>query len=559
MVEHAPSSQSSARLARAVATEIARQVTDVVICPGSRNSPLSIALLRQPGLRVHTRVDERSAAFLALGIARVTRRHVAVVTTSGTAASNCIPAMTEAAHSHTPLLLVTADRPRRLVGRGASQTIDQVGLCGPVAPTLHVDSTMVDTIPGLLNEWCEGRYAVHLNVALDNPLLSEELLAEDEPAAAHNEGPARVAQVDHGEVELDLSKDTLVIAGDEAWEVPGLEDVPTLAEPTAPAPFRPVHPLAAGLFAKGEIATEGSSEYADYVARTKPEQIVVVGHPTLHRPVAKLMADESITVVSLSRTAQVTDPTDNARFVGSRVKVTGAPRKQWLNLCDALSAVAAETVREVLADSTFGFTGLHVAAGIADGLGVGDTVVLGASNPVRDAAYVGLPFGGVDTYSPRGTAGIDGTVSQAVGVALAVQSAHPWELRAPRTVALMGDVTFLHDVGGLLIPPGQPRPENLTIVVANDDGCGIFETLETGRTEYREYFEDAFGTPHGVDIAALCAAYGVEHRRVETLPELLIALEDAAERSQGVLVIEAVTTRRTRRELTDALSRGVGL
>src|SRR5699024_8998431 len=151
--------------------------------------------------------------------------------------------------------------------------------------------------------------------------------------------------------------------------------------------------------------------------------------------------------------------------------------------------LAADTVRLVIADPNHGFTGLHVAAAVSDTLGTGDTLVLGASNPVRDASFVGLPYDGVDTYSPRGAAGIDGTVSQAVGIALATQSAHPDEPRAPRTVALIGDVTFLHDVGGLLIGPADAHPENLTIVVANDDGGGIFETLEIGAPELRASFE----------------------------------------------------------------------
>lgn len=535
-------------LAADVVREVAAHVTDVVLCPGSRNSPLSLAFLARSDVRVHVRHDERSAAFLALGLARVQRRHVGVVTTSGTAVANCFPAVVESAMSHTPLVVVSADRPQRFVGKGASQTIDQRNIFGSYAQFVDVteptDLVDVFTSP-----------TVHINVRLDTPLVDKQLPAEGEPTAKLPFRPF----VDHGQVELDLSKDTLVIAGDEAWEVDGLQDVPTIAEPTAPAPYYPVHPLAAGLLWRGEIATEGSSEYAEYVAKTKPEQLVIVGHPTLHRPVLALMADPSIEVTTLSRTETFTDPTDNATHRGTRVKTSGQPTKQWLTTCRAVSEVAAESVREVLADPQHGFTGLHVAAAIADGLGTGDVFVVGASNPVRDVSLVGLPFDGVDTYSPRGAAGIDGTVSQAVGVALATQSLHAEEVRAPRTVALLGDVTFLHDAGGLLIGPDDPAPENLTIVVANDNGGGIFESLEIGAEPLRPRFERAFGTPHEVDIESLCEAYGVNYRQAHNLGDLHTELAELTEDPRGITVVEAVVTRASRRKMSQDLNAAVGL
>ena len=544
----------SVALAGAVADVLARHLSDVVLCPGSRNSPLSLALLARDDVRVHVRLDERSAAFLALGIARVQGRHVGVVTTSGTAVANCLPAVVESAHSHTPLAIISADRPERFVGTGASQTIDQDGIFGGYAATTQV--TGEADLAGLADAFA-GQGTVHANVRLDAPLVGDRL---PERVSGGDVARGRFdAVVDHGEIALDLSRDTLVIAGDEAWEVEGLQDVPTIAEPTAPAPYLPVHPLAAGLFVRGEIATGGGSDYSEYVAKTKPEQIVVVGHPTLHRPVLALMADPDVEVTVLSRTEGFTDPAHNATHRGTRVKVTGQPRQQWLTLCDAVSRTAADAVRDVLEREELGFTGLHAAAAVTDTLGTGDTLLLGASNPVRDASLTGLPADGVDIYSPRGAAGIDGTVSQAVGVALAVQSLHPEEIRAPRTVALMGDVTFLHDAGGLLIGPDEPRPENLTIVVANDDGGGIFESLEIGAPTLRDSFERAFGTPHEADLEAISAGYGADFRRVEGVHELIHALLDATEEAAGLTVIEARTTRATRRDLDAALTAALGL
>ena len=533
-------------IAAAVAELVAKHCTDVVMSPGSRNSPLAYALLARRDVRVHMRIDERSAAFTALGLARVQRRHVAVVMTSGTAVANAYPAVIEAHMSHTPLAVISADRPERLVGTGASQTIWQQGIFSRYAETQQVQS---------LDDAHAASFAtpqVHINVALDTPLVPEAL---PEPVGAPRRvGPGALEGsrdwVDHGAVDVDLTRNTLVIAGDEAWEVPGLEHVPTIAEPTAPTPFHQVHPLAARFFAQSEVAI--SHDGGDFAADTKPEQVIVVGHPTLHRDVMALLADPDIEVIGISRTETFTGQPDKR---GSRVNATGQPTDTWLKICEAAGDVGAETVRQALTEDEFGFTGLHVAAAVCDTLGVGDTLVLGSSNPVRDASFVGMPFDGVSTYAARGAAGIDGTVSQAVGVALATQALRPDEIRAPRTLALMGDLTFIHDANGLLIGPDEPRPGNLTIVVANDDGGGIFEALEPGADNLRGAFERVFGTPHGTDVEKLAEAYGADYRRADTLAELNEVLLELESQPNPITVVEAATTRSTRRVLAARLNR----
>ncbi|MDK4273298.1 2-succinyl-5-enolpyruvyl-6-hydroxy-3-cyclohexene-1-carboxylic-acid synthase [Corynebacterium pseudodiphtheriticum] len=568
---------AAVQLAQQVAARLAEFATDVVLCPGSRNAPLSLALIAHPGLRVHVRLDERSAAFLALGLARVQQRHVAVVMTSGSAVSNCLPAVVEAAHSHTPLLVLSADRPQRLVGTGASQTIQQQGIFSTFTQTTQINT--VDDLPAFSKRLSADRLA-HINVAFDVPLVGSELaeprtdgladahFADANLASAHFADAPAIAPVDpahparrrlptwsdHGEVAVDLSKPTLVIAGDEAWRVDGLEDVPTIAEPSAPAPYVPVHPGAAAIFAKDD------AQVGEYYVRTKPDQIIVVGHPTLHRRVLTLITDPDIEVIVLSRTDDFLSLREGGaqETRGTRVKANGEPTWEWLQVCQAASDLAAGAVREALEDESYGFTGLHVAAAVTDTLAVGDTVFVGPSNPVRDVALTGLPFDGVDTYSPRGAAGIDGNISQAMGVAIAAQSLRADEIRAPRTVALLGDITFLHDVGGLLRGVDQPEPENLTIVVANDDGGGIFESLEVGQPGLRRDFEQAFGTPHGVDIAAICEGYGLPYQRVESPQELLDALAAQTEFPESILVIEAATTRATRRQLHQAIDAVLG-
>lgn len=539
----------SMTLARAVVDVLAHNVTDVVLSPGSRNSPLAYALLERGEIQVHVRIDERSAAFTALGLARVQRRPVGVVMTSGTAVANAYPAVIEAHMSHTPLAVISADRPESLVGTGASQTIWQQAIYGRYASTQQV--TTLDDVARI--SFADPQ--VHINVAFDIPLVPHELSAAT--GVLRRVGPGQLAtgvkavEVDHGVVDLDLSRDTLVIAGDEAWDVPGLELVPTIAEPTAPTPYHQVHPLAARFFTQAQVAI--SHDGGDFAASTKPEQVVVVGHPTLHRDVLALLADPDIEVIGLSRSDIFTGrPTRR----GSRANITGQPSDTWLKICEAAGEVGADTVRSTLQDPAFGFTGLHVAAAVCDTLGVGDTLVLGSSNPVRDASLVGLPFDGVDTYAARGAAGIDGTVSQAVGVALATQQLRPTEVRAPRTVALLGDLTFLHDVNGLLIGPDELRPGNLTIVVANDDGGGIFEALEVGAPQLRSQFERVFGTPHGVGVDKLAHAYGAIYRRADSVATLNDVLVELAAAPEPIAVVEAVTTRQTRRALAERLAQG---
>ena len=533
-------------IAAAVAELVAKHCTDVVMSPGSRNSPLTYALLARRDVRVHMRIDERSAAFTALGLARVQRRHVGVVMTSGTAVANAYPAVIEAHMSHTPLAVISADRPERLVGTGASQTIWQQGIFGRYAETQQVQS--LDDVHAATFDATQ----VHINVALDTPLVPERLPEPVGQPRRVGPGALEAARdwVDHGAVDVDLTRNTLVIAGDEAWEVPGLEHVPTIAEPTAPTPFHQVHPLAARFFAQSEVAI--SHDGGDFAVDTKPEQVIVVGHPTLHRDVMALLADPDIEVVGISRTETFTGQPDKR---GSRVNATGQPTDTWLKICEAAGDVGAETVRQALTEDEFGFTGLHVAAAVCDTLGVGDTLVLGSSNPVRDASFVGMPFDGVSTYAARGAAGIDGTVSQAVGVALATQALRPDEIRAPRTLTLMGDLTFLHDANGLLIGPDEPRPGNLTIVVANDDGGGIFEALEPGADNLRGAFERVFGTPHGTDVEKLAEAYGADYRRADTLNELNEVLLELEAQPNPITVVEAATTRTTRRALAARLNR----
>lgn len=571
----------SAVVAGLIVDELLRLgMVDAVVCPGSRSAPLARALVQAADaakVRLHVRIDERSAAFLALGLASRTRKVTPVITTSGTAVANLVPAMVEATASGIPLLALTADRPAHYRGTGANQTIVQDRLFADAsvvefdldgtAPVMKATAAQIRArIDRVVAAMASG--AGHLNVRFVEPLVPDDDSVADIPEGRADGGPwTTIAPTNSNNVgaaaiaansatatgpansastaTIDISRRTLVIAGSNASHLPELEDLPTIAEPNAYAPAHPVHPLAAGTF-----------------AQILPEQIVLVGRPTLHRGISKLLAnpDIELTVVSEAENhgfgVEFPDVTANARAVVKHVQTVGEQDPQWTKICEAASELAVKSVRETLTESIEAeepLTGFHVAAALTDSLRTGDNVVLGASNPVRDASYTGLPFPGVNTYAGRGAAGIDGTVATAIGIALASDREHADEIRPPRTIALMGDLTFQHDSAALAIGPLEPRPENLTIVVANDAGGGIFETLEAGSPALRGSFERIFGTPQDVDFEGICQAYGVEHVRVDRLPDLLAQLHPDTD-VDGIRVIEVATTRATRRQLHHKLA-----
>lgn len=581
---HAVPAAPSAVVAGLIVDELLRLgMVDAVVCPGSRSAPLARALVQAADaakVRLHVRIDERSAAFLALGLASRTRKVTPVITTSGTAVANLVPAMVEATASGIPLLALTADRPAHYRGTGANQTIVQDRLFADAsvvefdldgtAPVMKATAAQIRArIDRVVAAMASG--AGHLNVRFVEPLVPDDDSVADIPEGRADGGPwTTIAPTNSNNVgaaviaahsansatatspantastaTIDISRRTLVIAGSNAPHLPELEDLPTIAEPNAYAPAHPVHPLAAGTF-----------------AQIPPEQIVLVGRPTLHRGISKLLAnpDIELTVVSDAENhgfgAEFPDVTANARAVVKHVQTVGEQDPQWTKICEAASELAVKSVRETLTDSIEAeepLTGFHVAAALTDSLRTGDNVVLGASNPVRDASYTGLPFPGVNTYAGRGAAGIDGTVATAIGIALASDREHADEIRPPRTIALMGDLTFQHDSAALAIGPLEPRPENLTIVVANDAGGGIFETLEAGSPALRGSFERIFGTPQDVDFEGICQAYGVEHVHVDRLPDLLAQLHPDTD-VDGIRVIEVATTRATRRQLHHKLA-----
>lgn len=533
----------SVELGHVLVDELVRSgVTDVVLCPGSRNAPLSFALYEADAagrLRLHVRIDERGAAFLALGLAMRGGGPVAVACTSGTAVANLHPAVLEASYAGVPLLALTADRPAELVGTGANQTIEQVGIFGSAARQTVVLSS--STTGDRNARWRSGVSRavaasrgllgiapgpVQINLAFGPPLVPDGS-ADAVPAGRPGGQPWTTVTPTAAKavaLQVDLSLRTLVIAGHGAGSAPA--GVPVIAEPTAACwPGS----LAAGPWILGALPSE-----------LRPEQVLVLGRPTLHRGVTSLLADSDLQILSLTTGSGWADVSGSVRAVGGSVEIVGGPTDpMWMEAWSAADKTAAEAVAGVLDDEA-AVTGLHVARQVVAAAPEGAAMVLGSSNPVRDVALAARPRAGLKVFGNRGVAGIDGTVSTAIGVALA----H----RGP-TVALLGDLTFLHDSTGLVLGPAEHRPD-LTIVVANDDGGGIFGLLEQGAPEHGAAFERIFGTPHGTDLSAICAAHGIAWQRVESGDfELPVG---------GLRVVEVATQRRVLRDLHARIAAAVG-
>lgn len=525
--------------ARVVVDELVRGgVRDVVLCPGSRNAPLAFALAdadRAGRLRLHVRIDERTAGYLAVGLALGSGRPVPIAMTSGTAVANIGPAVIEANYARVPLIVLSANRPYELLGTGANQTMEQLGYFGTqVRAAISLGLAEVGTnLDGLNAQWrsatCRVLAAasgartansgpVQFDIPLREPLVPEPDSDPSDFPAGRPGGQqwTQTPPVDFDQpLEIDLTPDTVVIAGHGAGVHHNLAHLPTVAEPTAPPAANPLHPLA--------------------LTQLRPEQVIMLGRPTLHRSVSALLADSAVPVYALTTGPRWPDVSGNCLATGTRADTVGTADPDWLARCAQANRHAVEVVREQLAAHPL-TTGLHVAAAVAGAVRPGDQLVLGASNPVRDAALVGLNTQGIAVRSNRGVAGIDGTVSTAIGAALA---------HSARTIALLGDLTFVHDASGLLIGPTEPTPQDLTIVVSNDNGGGIFELLEQGDPRFADVSSRVFGTPHDVDVLALCRAYHVESRQIE-VNDLRPALNEPHE---GMRVLEVKADRSSLRRL----------
>ena len=552
---------ASTALARVVVDELIRNdVCDAVLAPGSRSAPLAMALADAEAggrVRLHVRIDERSAAFTALGLAKSTGMPTAVVTTSGTAVANLHPAIMEAHHGGVPLLVLTADRPEELRGVGANQTTEQNRVYGE-SVRLFLQITAAGDRPGQVPYWrssisrawlaASGVLSgdpgpVHVNVAFREPLVptadKDWIESLDGRPAGRPWTAARAQTVESfSPVGPDDDEETLVLLGDAprvltdaAWWVADQLSWPVIAEPQS---------RSGGVgIACGPLVV-GSEQW---LARNAPQRILVVGRPTLSRQITHLVQGAVAPVDIVTSGPRWPDAGHAARRVYAARELFAITDRRgdsrlltaWTLAGEQARAVVDRILDESLAGSASP-TGIAATRATLRGLPEDAVLFLGSSSVIRDVDLLGeqLP---TRVLTNRGVGGIDGTVSSAVGVALAASADNQ------PAYAIMGDLAFLHDANGLMIGPNERRPD-LCIVVLNDDGGGLFALLEQGAPEHVDAFERVFGTPQGVDIEALCAATRTSYQRVD-----LEKLDTVVAPQDGLRVVEIRIDRHHHRDL----------
>ena len=542
--------------ARALVDEWARAgVTHACVAPGSRSAPLALALAGEPRLRLEVFHDERSAAFFALGVGKASGRPAVLLCTSGTAAANFHPAVLEAHHARVPMIVCTADRPPELRDTGAGQTVDQVDLYRRAVRWFHEPGAPEDR-PGAGEHWrataarsvaaAGGPPAgpVHLNLAFREPLVPTGAPLVDAPGRPDGRpwtvsrpgvrapGAATVAEL------VALVRATprgLVVAG---W---GSEvDAATVAGFAAAAGWPvladPLSLVRAGPHAVS--AYEALLRAPGFADAHRPDVVLRVGAP----PTSKVLTNWLD-----ARSEQVVIDPDDAWFDPRRGAATrlavdaelllaavtdaldGGPASgPWLEGWLTAEATARAALDELLDGWVEPFEG-RVARDVAACLSEGSALVVASSMPVRDIEAFARPGTGVRFLANRGVNGIDGFVSTVLGVAAAQD--------AP-TVGLLGDLCLLHDANGLV--GASRRGLDATFVVLDNDGGGIFSFLP--QADLPEHFETLFGTPHGLDLAALVAAHGVPVTRVEKAADVVPAVR-AATAAGGVQVVVVPTDR----------------
>jgi 2-succinyl-5-enolpyruvyl-6-hydroxy-3-cyclohexene-1-carboxylate synthase len=543
-----PRSESPASLfAVALLDEFVRLgVRDVVLSPGSRSQALALAAaeLEAAGrVRLRVRIDERGAGFLALGLAVETATPVLVITTSGTAVANLHPAVLEAHHSGVPIVVITADRPPELRGIGANQATTQPGIFGDAvrgsfdvtAPTGTSGETSTARSIAASAMAAAGTSVittgpVHLNIAFVEPLSAIVPLPEPSEPLVYS-----APRISGDALPIFQAPGTVVVAGHGAGEIAEATaralGAPLLAEVSSGAHFGP----------NLVVAYRELLSAIDFGGRV--ERVVVFGHPTLSREIPALIQRPDVTALVV-RSAAVDDynPGHAVATFADAVRVLGEPDTspagrawlgRWVTTSRALleqqdapavdlaiSAVPADQAafnRQVLAGLRAPVTRRALAEAVWRVTWPHDRLVLGASRLIREVDRV-VPGKKIRVHANRGLAGIDGTIATAAGVALASQA-----LEGPSaggvTRVLLGDLTLLHDAGSLLFGVGEPRPR-LQVIVGNDGGGTIFDSLEVASSSPPEPLDRVMFTPQNVSLEQLAAAYGWEYRLIANRGEL---------------------------------------
>ena len=523
-------------------------LTHVLYCPGSRSAPFAYALESGAfGGHAMPVLDERGAGFAAVGLAR-TDALPAVIVTSGTAVAELTPAVLEASHARLPLLVISADRPGELRGVGASQATFQSGLFGvharacvdlePQEPSRALVGQLSRAVAAACGAPTGTPGPVQINVAFRDPLTPQSRASgaagdsQDEAMASSVPRPTRVqptsAAPERWEDVVGAARAGLIVAGEGASPLAAqwsrASGFPLLAEP------------ASGAWAGGGVTPYEQAIVSSPLAG-EVDTVVVTGRPTLSRPIHALLARPDVRVVVVDAHAPWVDISGNASVV---VPALAAPLRptcgaEWAARVRAAADEAGLRIDALLAAGS-GRTMLSLARAVASA--TRGPLVLGASNPVRAFDLAVESLAGRPVFSNRGQAGIDGTIATAVGIAAGLGSARiatpdrageprddaRGRAQASRVTAVMGDLTLCHDASSLALAAATGA--ELDIIVADDEGGGIFATLEHGNAATPEAYDRWFGVAQHVNYEALAAAYGVGFARAATPSELAAVLAD---------------------------------
>lgn len=531
-----PSTQLALEISKSI---LACGVTDVVVCPGSRSAPLAwqmAQLASKQKIKLHTRIDEREAGFFALGIAKATKRPVPVIVTSGTAVANLLPAVVEAYHSGIPLVVLSADRPAAVRGNSAPQTTNQVGIFSSFvkafADTAVPDPEILAAIKSSLQV---HPGPVQINAQFDMPLMPEDPEI-DFGQISEIEFIKEVQQKE----KLELPSKGLLVIGDlpDGQHVQELIDLaedcgyPIIWEPTAQV-------------MRSKNAIDHGALLLQSDKLPKPEVVITAGLIGLSRSVLNVLKTTPHHIaIHLSATgAQLPNPVLSAKQTLTAVpEIKTLVDKDWLAKWQQAANHASDVISKKIKLETL--TGPSAAVTLWNHVPADSTLFISSSWSARHIEMYAQARPDLKTFGNRGVNGIDGLISTAAGVALTQQN---------RTYLLIGDIAFLHGMGGLNISAENEIP-NLTVVVLDNDGSGIFSQLEQGAAKYQKHFEQIFGTPHGKDLWVIAESLGVPATRVTTKSELLKALA-LSDKIPGLQVIVCSTgSRKDEQELINLIS-----
>jgi 2-succinyl-5-enolpyruvyl-6-hydroxy-3-cyclohexene-1-carboxylate synthase len=541
-------------LLRALCDELARcGLQHACTSPGSRSTPVVLSLAREPRIRCWSHIDERCAAFFAVGAAKASGRPVALACTSGTAAANYAPAVIEARWARVPLIVLTADRPPELRDNGAGQTIDQLALYGGAVKwfcELGVHEATPERLAWIRTIACRAYWTaldgvpgpVHLNLPLREPLVLEE----DLPPAEDGR-PGGRPWVSRGTAAPAAPAEALVLPARGVVVAGRHERSDELAAAIAAFAARAGYPLLAEPLSGARRGPAAIAHYdlllreAAFTAGARPETVVRIGDLPTSKPLRTWLAGlDGVRQLALDPESAWHDPASvvaerlagdpAATLAGAEVT---AVEPGWLAGWRAADAAVASAVAPLLEGEC---SEPAVARWLAEQLGPADTLFVASSMPVRDLEeFMPVAEGAPRVLANRGANGIDGTVSSAFGAAAAGPG---------RVVLLIGDVALAHDMGGLLA--ARRLALSLTIVLINNDGGGIFHFLPVAGEQ--DVFEEHVATPHGLPFALAAELYGCAYAQVDSLTALGEAVA-AGGRRAGTTIIEVPSERTVNLEL----------